>query len=134
MTFAYKSLLLSQFIKFSWVGIAATALQYLVLVTLVFFVDVRPAVASAIGYGLGACLSYFLNYHFTFVSRRAHCGTLARFFAVAGIGLMLNAAILIFTNEMLGFNYLFAQVIATALVLGWNFIANRLWTFGASSA
>ncbi len=122
---------LRQFIKFFCVGAVATALQYLILVMLVNFGGARPVAASAVGYGLGACVGYLLNYHFTFVSQRKHLVTLARFAIVAVAGLMLNSVIVAFTNEGLGFHYLVAQLIATALVLGWNFIANRLWTFGS---
>jgi putative flippase GtrA len=129
---AGNSPVLQQFIKFFGVGAVATALQYLTLVVLVNFGGTRPVAASAVGYGLGACVGYLLNYHFTFASRRTHSTTLARFATVAAIGLMLNSAILAFSNEVLEFHYLVAQVIATTMVLGWNFITNRLWTFGPS--
>jgi putative flippase GtrA len=118
-----------QFVRFASVGAAATLLQYLILIGLVELGDLRPAYASAIGYGLGACLSYVLNYRITFASRQPHIPALLRFGAVAGIGLMLNSVIIIFANEVLEINYLFAQIISTLLVLGWNFLANRLWTF-----
>jgi putative flippase GtrA len=35
-------------------------------------------------------------------------------------------------NVGAGMPYLFAQVIATGIVLLWNFTANKLWTFGAA--
>jgi putative flippase GtrA len=34
------------------------------------------------------------------------------------------------TYRVFALNYLACQVVATGLVLLWNFAANRLWTFG----
>lgn len=121
-----------QLVKFVWVGAAATAVQYLVLFLLVHFGSERPATASAIGYGLAACVSYVLNYFITFSSRRGHSSAIIRFATVAGIGLMFNFSIVVVANEILGIYYLAAQVLATVTVLGWNFLANRNWTFSAS--
>jgi putative flippase GtrA len=121
-----------QFLKFFCVGAVSTGLQYLILVVLVSIGDMRPVAASAVGYGLGACVGYWLNYYFTFGSRRAHAATLARFAAVAVAGLMLNSVIMAFANDVLEFHYLVAQVTATVMVLAWNFVANRFWTFGSA--
>ncbi len=127
-----ESPVFQQFLKFFCVGAVATSVQYLALVILVNISDIKPVFASAVGYGLGACVGYWLNYRFTFGSQRAHAATFARFAAVAVSGLILNSVIMAFTNEVLEFHYLVAQMTATVLVLGWNFFANRLWTFGSS--
>ena len=124
--------LVKQFLNFVWVGGLATALQYMVLIMLVQIGGVAPVLASAVGYTSGAGLSYFLNYHVTFASDRGHMPAIIKFFVVAGIGLAVNSFIVALVFESLGLNYLLAQVIATGLVLLWNFLANRLWTFRSS--
>ena len=130
----YRIGFLWQLVKFAWVGAAATAVQYLILFVLVHFGNQQPALASAIGYGLAACVSYALNYFFTFSSRRRHRRAIIRFGTVACIGLILNCMIFFAANEILEMNYLVAQILATVSILGWNFLANRNWTFGASDA
>ena len=124
--------LFTQFLNFLWVGGLATALQYLVLIALVQIGGVKPILASVVGYASGAGLSYFLNYHVTFASDRSHGQAIAKFLVVAVIGLAVNSTIVTIAIGSVGLNYLIAQVIATVMVLLWNFWANRLWTFGAT--
>ena len=123
------SLLFRQFCSFLGVGGIATVLQYIILIILVEIVGVRPGLASGVGYAAGAGVSYFLNYRYTFVSHRRHALAMGKFFFVAAMGLAVNSAIVVVATESLGLNYMLAQVIATGLVLLWNFSANRWWTF-----
>ena len=122
--------LLVQFVNFACVGAVATALQYLVLIVLVQFGDIRPVLASGLGYAAGAGINYLLNYHYTFASQRSHSRAMVKFLTVAMIGLLLNSLIVAVATDTLSLHYLLAQVIATGLVLMWNFVANRVWTFG----
>jgi putative flippase GtrA len=78
---------------------------------------------------MGAIVSYLLNYHYTFKSNNSHLGAAVRFSIVCGIALLLNGAIMSVLVHSLGAIYLLAQVIATALVLVWNFLGSALWTF-----
>ena len=121
--------LTAQFSSFIWVGGFATLLHYLILIFLVQIGGVRPTLATGVGCIAGAALSYFLNYHYTFVSKLSHAPAVAKFFTVAAIGLTINLGIVALATENLGANYLLAQVFATGCVLLWNFTANRLWTF-----
>ena len=125
-----RSPLMVQFLNFAWVGVIATALQYTILIVLVQFGEVRPALASGVGYAAGATINYLLNYHYTFASDRSHFRAVVKFLTVAVIGLMVNSLIVAVATERLGVYYLLAQAIATGLVLVWNFAANRFWTFG----
>jgi putative flippase GtrA len=120
--------MLVQFINFACVGAVATALHYVVLIVLVQFADFRPVLASGLGYAAGAGVNYLLNYHYTFASQRSHFQAMSKFVTVAIIG--LNSLIVAVATEKLLLHYLLAQVIATGLVLMWNFCANRVWTFG----
>ena len=55
---------------------------------------------------------------------------LPRFAAVATVGAAINTVI-VGSLFAAGLHYLVAQVAATAIVLAWNFLANKYWTFGA---
>lgn len=118
-----------QFLRFAGVGGLATGLQYLILIVLVESQLSQPTLATAIGYGSSALFSYWANYHFTFASEAAHHQALPRFAAITICGLALNTAIMWLLNVLVGWHYLLAQVLATGIVLVWNFTANRRWTY-----
>ena len=81
------------FIRYAGVGAVGTVAHYVTLVLLVGFgTPVVPA--STTGFVLGAFVNYALNHRLTFASERAHRVALPRFFAVAGVGLLLNAVVM----------------------------------------
>jgi putative flippase GtrA len=121
--------LASQFGKFLLVGGFSTALQYLVLAVLVQTAGTDPVVASSIGYVSSAAVNYDLNYRLTFRSRVPYFGGMGRFALVHAAAFLLNGAIMAAGTKALGVHYLVTQVVATIVVLFWNFFANRRWTF-----
>ena len=122
---------LGQLIRFLLVGGFATALQYLILITLVQAGMAGPVVASSIGFTLSALANYALNKRFTFASPHRHRVALPRFAAVALSGLTINGAMVWLLADVAALHYVIAQIGATACTLAWNFALNRLWTFRA---
>lgn len=119
-----------QFTTFAGVGAISTGVHYVVLVALVELFTVAAWVGSASGAFAGAVTSYVLNRRITFRSNVAHAQSLPRFAVVAGSGLGLNTAI-VAGLVAIHLHYLLAQVAATLIVLVWNFVLNRQWTFKA---
>jgi putative flippase GtrA len=124
--------LLNQFLRFAGVGVIGTAGHYVILIIVVETLSGDPVVGSTLGFIGGAVINYFLNRRFTFDSKARHAVALPRFLAVAASGMVINASIMAFLSKSLEFQYLLAQLVATALVLVWNFLANRYWTFADS--
>lgn len=122
-----------QFIGFAGVGIIGTAGHYATLIGLVQLAGLIPLLASTAGFVVGAVINYFLNYKFIFRSRKRHIEALSKFLVVATAGLALNATAVWFGIDIVNWNYLVAQLAATAIVLVWNFSVNRIWTFSHSS-
>jgi len=120
---------LSRFAAYATMGAVGTAIQYLVLVLLVQGLAVAPVPASLAGYLLGAVANYWLNYHLTFRAKAPHRRAAPRFLAVAGLGFLLNAAIMDTLVNSVGLHYLASQAVATALILVMNYLANAYWTF-----
>ncbi|MBF0471355.1 MAG: GtrA family protein [Gammaproteobacteria bacterium] len=118
-----------QFLIFALVGVAGTSGHYLTLIALVQWVALTPVVATSFGFGVGAVINYLLNYRFTFHSRQQHRKALPKFLLVAAAGALVNGAVMALGHTQLGLHYLLAQVIATVLVLLWNFAINKIWTF-----
>lgn len=121
--------LVKQFILFAGIGVIGTATHYLLLVCLVQLLKLHPVLATSCGFAAGALVNYILNYHYTFRSQLAHRTALTKFLIIALIGAGFNAAIMQFGISTLKLHYFIAQLAATAIVLLWNFAANKLWTF-----
>ncbi len=122
-------MIVKQFASFMAVGAVGTAAHYSALIALVQIAGVNPVPASGVGFIVGALVNYALNYRLTFRSTKQHRESMPKFFIVAALGLVLNTALMVLLIESLKLYYLVGQVIATAIVLLWNFTANRLWTF-----
>lgn len=122
--------LLWQFSRFGAVGAIGTTVHYALLIVLVETIHADAVFASIMGAGFGAFINYLLNYRYTFHSARRHRETLPRYLLIAVISLLLNAVLMRLLISDLNFHYLVSQLIATGLVLMFNFLANRHWTFG----
>ena len=119
----------TKFLRFASVGVAGTIAHYAVLVAIVEALNGRAIVGSSFGFLVGAAVNYVLNYHYTFRSNKEHKETMPKFYLIASIGFVVNGLIVYLFAHIGGANYLFAQVVATAIVLVWGFAANHLWTF-----
>jgi len=118
------------FLRFAAVGAVATAAHYAVMIALVQFGGADPVVATVCGFAVGAVVSYTLNRRYTFAVRPAYMRGFLKFAVVSGVGAVLNAAIVaVFIR--LGLHYMAAQVIATGVVLIWNFAGARILVFRA---
>jgi putative flippase GtrA len=123
---------ITQFGRFVLVGGLATALQYVVLVVLAEGAGLAPVPASSVGFVLSAFANYALNRRFTFAADVPHATGLPRFALVAASGLALNALVMAAATGSMRLHYVLAQVAATVIVLGWNFLLHRHWTFAGA--
>ena len=118
-----------KFVKFLGVGVITTGIQYALLVLFVEFKFFDALLASALSYFLSAVISYLLNYQFTFKSKASHKSASLKFGLIVIVGLGLNVVIFALFNKALGIHYLISQLLATLLVLLWNFTASMKWSF-----
>lgn len=123
-------MLARQLSAFALVGLLAAAAHYGALVGLVELAGWRAVPATLVGYVAGGLVSYVLNRSLTFASDRPHQEAGWRFALVAAVGFGLTWGVMHLLVDRLGAPYLPAQLVTTGLVMGWSFIANRLWTFG----
>jgi len=120
---------ITQFLLFAGIGTIGTIGHYTTLIILVQFWTIDPVVASTFGFIVGAVVNYILNYHFTFESNKRHLEALSKFLIVATIGAGMNGYIMHLGVNNTDINYMIVQIFATSIVLMWNFIVNKLWTF-----
>lgn len=119
---------LIQFLTFAGVGAIGTVAHYLVLILAVESDVLGPVPATMLGYLAGMLVNYKLNYTVTFRSERSHSIALSRYVVISAIGFVVNALLMLFLSTRI--HYLVAQVLATGLVLVWNYLCSRFWVFG----
>jgi putative flippase GtrA len=123
--------LIRQFTAFVGVGAVATALDYAVFFVALQFLGFDPVPAALMGYAAGGVLSYLLNRAHVFETERAHRAAVLRFLGVMGVGFLLTGyAMRVFTD---GFSLapLLARILTYGVVLVFNFVAHRFFTFGS---
>jgi putative flippase GtrA len=67
--------------------------------------------------------------HYTFRSGKRHQEAMPMFLTVVTVGFLLNAAIMWLAVGVVQLHYLLAQIFASSIVLVWNYLGNRTWTF-----
>ena len=120
---------LKQFMTFSGVGAIGTMGHYATLIVLVQIWGVAPIYASTAGFAVGAIINYFLNYWYTFRSKKRHAEAMVKFFSVAVLGTGINGLIMFLGTELVHIHYLLVQLFATGIIVFLTFILNKLWTF-----
>lgn len=114
---------------YAGVGAIGTGAQYAILIALVRSGWVSPAVSSMLGAGVGAIVNYGLNRRITFRSNSNPLSTAPKFAIVALLGVLTNGVCMKFFTTSVGLNYLIAQLVTTAFVLGLTYLFNSMWTF-----
>ena len=129
-----------RFIKFAFIGGAATLLQFFLLGIFVEFFGMAPTLASATSYCGSAIFNYLANYYLTFGSNSSHQKTLPKFIVTVALGMALSTALFsifhyLLVNYVLVNTFLFsrayliAQLFATLLTLIVNFMMHKLWIY-----
>lgn len=132
--------LAKKFIKFGIVGASGAIIDFGITALCKGILGVPELLANAIGFTLAATSNYFLNRVWTWRSTSKSVGVeYAKFFFVSLIGLGLNSLIVFllkdtsivpsFVDTTLDWNFWVAKIIATAVVMVWNFLANNFFTF-----
>jgi putative flippase GtrA len=121
-----------QLARYALVGLLAVAIHYAALIVLVELTSVGKVLASIVGFCLAIPVNYHFQHRWVFQSQNGHRVALPRYLTVTAIGLAINAVAFNGGLEV-GLPYLLAQAIAIVLVVGFNFMANRVYTFGGRS-
>jgi len=125
-----------QFTRFLIVGLVSFAFDYGLFFVLFHYFGVQYIVASTISFSLSLVLNYILTLKFVFTATKGR--NIAKEFAIyIGLNIIalgLNQLILFVTVEWLGMSPLVGKLIATAVVLVYNFISRKLLIERSSGA
>ena len=127
--------MLYKFLKFCVVGVTGTIIDFGLTWICKEKLKIPKFVANAIGFVVAATSNYILNRVWTWGSTNEQVGVeYVKFFGVSLIGLGLNTLILYLLHEKMKLNFWFSKVVATGVVMVWNFLANHYFTFAGVGA
>lgn len=119
---------MEKFIKFGFVGIINTVINWVVYNILLYF-GVNYIVANSIGFGVGMINSYIWNNRWVFKAKSKSPKTVTKFIIVNLIVLGLNNLLLFVFVKEFDLNKTVAQILVTIIMMVVNFFGNKLWTF-----
>lgn len=121
---------LGQLSRFAVVGLAATAVHFLVLVIAVEAGSVPPAPANGLAFLVALSVTYLGQSRWVFHDRSKH-GTaqMLRFAVSLVIGLIANMVTMAVSVQLLGLSYQTGFVLGVLLVPALSFVINRTWVF-----
>jgi len=119
-----------QLVKFGLVGVSGYVINLAVFALLLEGFSLHHVLAAIGAFCVAVSSNFYWNRHWTFRASNGHAGFQAiRFFAVSIGALGVNLLVL----EALvgaGVGELTSQAIAVATAMPFNFVGNKLWTFG----
>ena len=93
--------------------------------------QIEAVLASSIGAFLGAIVNYFLQYFFTFKTKRQHKKALLAYMPAVLISWLLNLGLFYSLYGLLFSDPLIAQVVTTGVVMVVNFLLYKKVVFRA---
>lgn len=131
-----------RFSKFLVVGTIGAVVDFGTLTLLIELVGLPTLVANMISFSAAVVSNFIFNRFWTYPDSRKKpiSSQLGQFALVSIIGLIINTTILgvlespfdqllVSMNLLVGYGYFPAKIVATVVVLFWNFFINRYWTY-----
>lgn len=126
-----------RFLRFMVVGAGGTTLDFAIL-TVLKLAGVATLLANTTSFSAGVVNNFWWNRQWTFAEARRQRwqAQLVQFAIVSLVGLAINNFVVALLEDVMGswlgqptWGYLPAKVVATGVVVFWNYLANRHWTF-----
>lgn len=121
-----------QLARFAAVGASGYVVNLAVFTAAATWLGAGHTLAAVLAFVVAVTNNLLWNCGWTFrvgaVNARAYA---VRFLTISVAGLVLNVALLELFVRVLGVSEVAAQAAAVALVMPFNFLGNRLWTFRA---
>ena len=124
------SKLIGQLMKFGVVGIIATVIDFVVLTILTETFGVYYLTSAAIGFIIATLFNYVASMRYVFNSRfgpHEKRKELIIFILLSVVGLGLNQFFMWLFVEFFSIFYIFSKVLATVLVMTWNFVSRKIF-------
>lgn len=124
--------LIEQILKFGVVGIIATVIDFGVLYILSQPLGMDPVISAGISFCVSLVFNYVASMRYVFTHREdmSRSREFVIFLVLSLIGLAINEAIMAAGVAVLGSSALAVmgtKVLATAIVMVWNFVSRKKW-------
>ena len=118
------------FFKYAIVGCLGTAIDMGSLYVFVEFLHIHLLLAAAMSFILAVINNFILNKYWTFQNKSSNIRKqFIKFLIVSITGLLLTELFMALFVYDLKIWYMASKLITSGLVLIWNFLANKYWTF-----
>ena len=121
--------LIAQFMKFGVVGVIAFVIDYGLLALLTEVFGVNYLVSATISFTVSVIFNYLasMRYVFTHKEDMSRRREFVIFVVLSVIGLIINNLCMWTGVELLGIHYLITKIVATAIVMIWNFVTRKIF-------
>ncbi len=133
----FRSLFSAVFLKYATVGVLGTIIDVGSLALMVTISGIDPTSSSIMyvfvtaAFLLAVINNFFLNRAWTFGLKEKKNGKrqFVKFLLTSLVGLLLTNLLMLVFVQVLLLWYIFGKLITSAIILSWNFLANKYWTF-----
>jgi Predicted membrane protein len=116
---------IEEVIRFLIVGGGCFLLEYILLYVLTEYMHIGYLVSSAIAFTVSLLVNYILCLLVVFNVKHQSSLEIGLFIITSLIGLIINQGVMWFLVEIIAWWYMFAKVIASGIVMIWNYITKR---------
>lgn len=119
--------MLYQIIRFVAVGAVAFIIDYSILYILTDIFSIYYLISAALAFTISTIFNYIFSMIWVFKGRKniSKKNELIMFVLLSIIGLVINQVIMFILVEIISFYYMFAKIVATLIVMVWNFITRK---------
>ena len=119
--------MLYQIIRFVAVGAVAFIIDYSILYILTDIFSIYYLISEALAFTISTIFNYIFSMIWVFKGRKniSKKNELIMFVLLSIIGLVINQVIMFILVEIIRFYYRFAKIVATLIVMVWNFITRK---------
>ena len=128
--------LLAQIMKFGVVGVIATVIDFGVMIFLTEVFGINPVVSATISFTVSVIFNYLASMRYVFSHREgmSRQREFVIFIVLSVIGLVINDALMWVGTEMTPVDYRIVKVLATAVVMVWNFVSRKIFLDGGAQS
>ncbi|KAB1438225.1 GtrA family protein [Candidatus Galacturonibacter soehngenii] len=121
--------LIEQIMKFGVVGFLCFFIDYFVLFAATEILKINYLVSSGISFTVSVIINYILSTKFVFQTKQDtnKMKEFILFVILSLVGLGINQIIMWFTVEKVSIYYMLGKIIATAIVMVYNFITRKIF-------
>jgi len=124
---------ITQFLKFSFVGVLNTIITLLTIWVFVSIFSTSHYMANVVGYVFGVLNSYFLNKIWTFSHKSKTGVTFIKFIGVFGFTYLIQFSVLSLLLNFSKIDPFVCQILAMITYTFLNFVINKKFTFKTNS-